>query len=38
MRLKKDSVFVTATNLSPNDHMHAGSKKRCACKLRPYER
>ena len=28
MYLEKDSVFETATNISPNNRMHADSKKR----------
>lgn len=28
MRLEKDSVFETATNISPNNRMHADSKRR----------
>lgn len=29
--LRKDSVFETAKNISPNNHMRADSKKRCSC-------
>lgn len=28
MRLEKDSVFETTTNMSPNNRMHANSKRR----------